>query len=178
MKNFETAEGLSGESRPVRHRIRGIALFFLKYVVGISLIAWMALTGKLDLSTVGLLPASMVAELFALIAVQTVLAAMRVRYILNHQGISASLGQCLLFNCSGILYSAFLPGGISGDAVRAYLFMKAVPDHRLPILGAMFLDRVLGMLSMVTLGWARRSTWRSRFPWVFCFARSINGRAA
>ncbi|MEP7070040.1 MAG: lysylphosphatidylglycerol synthase transmembrane domain-containing protein [Usitatibacter sp.] len=151
MKNFETAEGL-GESPPVRRRIRGVALFFLKYVVGISLIAWMALTGKLDLGTVGTLPAPLVAELFALIAVQTVLAAMRARYILNHQGIRTSLGQCLLFNCSGILYSAFLPGGITGDAVRAYLFMKAVPDHRLPILGAMFLDRVLGMLSMVTLG--------------------------
>lgn len=152
MKNFETTEALSGENSPVRHHVRKIALFFLKYVLGISLIAWMVLTGKLDLSTVGLLPLPLVLQLFALIVVQTLLAAMRVRYILDHQGIKTGLWQCLLFNCSGILYSAFLPGGISGDAVRAYLFMKAIPDHRLPILGAMFLDRVLGLLSMVTLG--------------------------
>ena len=152
MNNFEPTEALPGEGTPVRHRLRGIALFFLKYVVGISLIAWMAMTGKLDLSTVGRLPATMLIELLALIAVQTVLAAVRVRYILGHQGITTGLGQCMLYNCSGILYSAFLPGGISGDAVRAYLFMKAVPNHRLPILGAMFLDRLLGMLSMVTLG--------------------------
>src|SRR5258705_4679606 len=152
LNNFEPTEALPGEGPPVRHRLRGIALFFLKYVVGISLIAWMAMTGKLDLSTVGRLPAAMLAQLLALIAVQTVLAAVRVHYILGHQGIRTGLWQCLLFNCSGILYSAFLPGGISGDAVRAYLFMKAVPNHRLPILGAMFLDRLLGMLSMVTLG--------------------------
>jgi uncharacterized membrane protein YbhN (UPF0104 family) len=60
--------------------------------------------------------------------------------------------QCFLYNCTGILYSAFLPGGISGDAVRGYLFMKAVPGHRLAILGAMVLDRVLGLVSMVFLG--------------------------
>jgi glycosyltransferase 2 family protein len=81
-----------------------------------------------------------------------VLGALRVRYILAHQGIRTGVWQCVLYNCAGILYSAFLPGGISGDAFRAYLFMKAVPRHRLAILGAMVLDRLLGLLSMVTLG--------------------------
>jgi uncharacterized membrane protein YbhN (UPF0104 family) len=81
-----------------------------------------------------------------------VLAGLRVRYILRQAGIATGVWQCFLYNCAGILYSAFLPGGISGDAVRAYLFMKAVPDRRLAILGAMVLDRVLGLVSMVFLG--------------------------
>jgi hypothetical protein len=136
----------------LRHRARKAAMFFVKYVVGISLIAWMVLSGKLDVSMLGSLPAQLVLECLALIVLQTLLAALRVRYILAHQGIRSSLRQCVLYNCSGVLYSAFLPGGISGDAVRAYLFMKAVPNHRLAILGAMFLDRVLGLLSMVALG--------------------------
>lgn len=152
MKNLDTTDALPGEGGPPAHRVRRVVLFFLKYVLGISLIAWMALTGKLDFSGVGLVPLAMVLQLAALMVAQTVLAAIRVRYILGHQGIATGLWQCVLFNCSGILYSAFLPGGISGDAVRAYLFMKAIPDHRLGILGAMFLDRVLGLLSMVTLG--------------------------
>src|SRR5258706_4214981 len=141
----------SGPPAP-HHRLRRIALFFFKYVLGISLIAWMVLTGRLDLSALGALPATLLAECLALMLVQTLLAAVRVRYVLAHQGIQAGLVQCLLFNWSGVLYSAFLPGGISGDVVRAYLFMKAVPNHRLAILGAMFLDRVLGLLSMVVLG--------------------------
>jgi uncharacterized protein (TIRG00374 family) len=77
---------------------------------------------------------------------------MRVRYLLAHQRIATGVWQCFLYNCAGVLYSAFLPGGISGDAVRAYLFMKAVPNRRLAILGAMVLDRVLGLVSMVFLG--------------------------
>lgn len=134
------------------HGAKRIALFFLKYVVGISLIVWMVATGKVDVSVLGTLPAGLLGQALVLTAAITMFAAVRVRYILAQQGIRTGLWQCLLYNCAGILYSAFLPGGISGDAVRAYLFMKAVPNHRLAILGAMVLDRVLGLLSMVFLG--------------------------
>lgn len=127
-------------------------LFFVKYGIGLSLIAWMVWSGKLDLSVLGTLPPGLVAASLMLMLVQSTLAALRVRYILAHQGLQVSVIQCVLFNCTGILYSAFLPGGISGDAVRAYLFMKAIPRHRLAILGGMFLDRMLGLLSMVGLG--------------------------
>ena len=137
---------------PGSHHARRFALFFLKYVVGISLIAWMVLSGKVDLSVARNLPATLLADCAVLMVVQSILAAVRVRYILAHQGIRTGLLQCLLYNCAGILYSAFLPGGISGDAVRAYLFLKAVPDHRFAILGAMLLDRLLGLISMVALG--------------------------
>jgi uncharacterized protein (TIRG00374 family) len=140
-----------GEAVPVHHA-KKIALFFLKYVLGLSLIVWMVWSGKVDLSVAASLPGALVLQCIALMGVQTVLAALRVRYILAHQDIRTSVGQCIMYNCSGVLYSAFLPGGISGDAVRAYLFMKAIPHHRIAILGAMFLDRLLGLISMVTLG--------------------------
>jgi uncharacterized protein (TIRG00374 family) len=134
------------------HGAKKVAFFFLKYVVGISLIVWMVWTGKVDLSVLTKLPAALLAEALLLTAILTLLGAVRVRYILAHLGIHTGTGQSFLYNCAGILYSSFLPGGISGDAVRAYLFMKAVPGHRLAILGAMVLDRVLGLVSMVFLG--------------------------
>jgi uncharacterized protein (TIRG00374 family) len=134
------------------HGAKKVLLFFLKYVVGISLIVWMVWTGKVDLSVLTRLPADLLFEASVLTLVLTVLGAVRVRYILLKQAIQTGVWQCFLYNCAGILYSAFLPGGISGDAVRAYLFMKAVPNHRLAILGAMVLDRVLGLVSMVFLG--------------------------
>ncbi len=144
----EGVEGAAG----LPHGAKKVALFFLKYVVGISLIVWMVWTGKVDLRVLSTLPASLLGEALVLTFVVTLLGAVRVRYILAQQGIHTGVWQCFLYNCAGILYSAFLPGGISGDAVRAYLFMKAVPDHRLAILGAMVLDRVLGLVSMVFLG--------------------------
>lgn len=134
------------------HGAKKVALFFIKYVIGISLIVWMVATGKVDLSVLGTLPATLLVEALALTFASTLLAAVRVRYVLAKQGIQTGVWQCFLYNSAGILYSAFLPGGISGDAVRAYLFMKAVPHHRLAILGAMVLDRVLGLVSMVFLG--------------------------
>jgi len=134
------------------HGARKVAFFFLKYVVGIGLIVWMVAAGKLDLSVLGTVPASLFAEALVLTAALTFLGSVRVLYILRSLGMQAGVWQCFLYNCAGILYSNFLPGGISGDAVRAYLFMKAIPDHRLAILGAMVLDRVLGLVSMVFLG--------------------------
>lgn len=134
------------------HGARKVALFFLKYVVGIALIVWMVWTGKVDLSALTRVPAALLAQALALTTVFSLLGAVRVRYLLTHQRIATGVWQCFLYNCAGVLYSAFLPGGISGDAVRAYLFMKAVPNHRLAILGAMVLDRVLGLVSMVFLG--------------------------
>ncbi len=152
LDEIEPQDPLAAPAPNARQRARGVALFVLKYGVGISLILWMVFSGKVDLSVVGSLPAELIAECAAFVLLQSVLAAFRVRYILAHQGIRTGAWQCFVFNCAGVLYSAFLPGGISGDAVRAYLFMKAVPHHRLAILGAMLLDRLLGLLSMVALG--------------------------
>jgi uncharacterized protein (TIRG00374 family) len=134
------------------HGATKVALFFLKYVVGIALIVWMVWSGKLDLSVLGTVPTALLLHALALTAVFTFLGALRILYILRSRGMQAGAWQCFLYNCAGTLYSSFLPGGISGDAVRAYLFMKAIPDHRLAILGAMVLDRVLGLVSMVFLG--------------------------
>jgi uncharacterized protein (TIRG00374 family) len=134
------------------HGARKVALFFLKYVLGIALIVWMVWTGKVDLSVLGTVPAALLLQGLALTAVFHFLGALRILYILRIRGMQAGAWQCFLYNCTGTLYSSFLPGGISGDAVRAYLFMKAIPGHRLAILGAMVLDRVLGLVSMVFLG--------------------------
>lgn len=139
-------------SAALPHGAKRVALFFLKYVVGIALIVWMVWTGKLDPSVLRDLPPSLLVQGLALTGVLTFLGSLRILYILRSRGMQAGAWQCFLYNCAGILYSSFLPGGISGDAVRAYLFMKAIPDHRLAILGAMVLDRVLGLVSMVFLG--------------------------
>jgi len=169
------ASALEAGIESATHPARRVAVFFLKYVLGISLIVWMVASGRVDLSVAGSLPALLVAQCVALMLLQTVFAAVRVRYILAHQGIRTGLAQCLLYNCAGILYSAFLPGGISGDAVRAYLFMKAVPNHRLAILGAMFLDRLLGLISMVALGLAAALYMAVRVPLVRPYLLAFTG---
>jgi len=87
-----------------------------------------------------------------LMLIQMLLAAIRVQRLLHSQNIHFTMARCFLFNCTGLFYSLFLPGGISGDAVRAFYFMQSGEDSRLRILGALFLDRLLGLISMVGLG--------------------------
>jgi hypothetical protein len=74
----------------------------------------------------------------------------RVLYILRSLGMRRACGNVPLQLRRHPVFN-FLPGGISGDAVRA-LVHESDPDHRLAILGAMVLDRVLGLVSMVFLG--------------------------
>ena len=32
--------------------------------------------------------------------------------------------DCTIYNCIGLFFSTFLPGGLSGDAVRVFYFWK------------------------------------------------------
>lgn len=124
----------------------------LKYAIGFAIIYWLVSAGNIDPSAFASLPASLVLSCLALMVVQTLVAAVRVQRLLQSQGIVFSIFRCLVFNCTGLFYSLFMPGGISGDAVRAYYFMQLSEDRRMPVLGALFLDRLIGLISMVGLG--------------------------
>ena len=149
---FPEADEALEEPPAAPHPAKRVVVFLLEYVLGISLILWMAFSGRLDLSAARSLPSLLLAQGAALIAVQTLLGAVRVRYILAHQGIRTGVWQCVLYNCAGILYSAFLPGGISGDAARAFYFFGDARERRIAVVGALLLDRFLGLVTLIALG--------------------------
>ena len=60
--------------------------------------------------------------------------------------------QCFTFNCLGIFYSLFLPGGVSGDAAKAFYLMRYAGERKAALFGGLILDRLLGMLAMIGLG--------------------------
>lgn len=127
-------------------------LFALKYSVGLAIIYWLVSSGNLNLSTLRSLPAELVLSCLAMMVLQTWMAAIRVQRLLASQGVVFTTLRCVIFNCTGLFYSLFLPGGISGDAVRAYYFMQSSDERRMPILGALFLDRLIGLIVMVGMG--------------------------
>ena len=126
--------------------------FALKYIVGLAIIYWLSSSGNINLSTLRVLPSELVASCLGMMVVQTWMAAIRVQRLLASQGILFTTLRCVIFNCAGLFYSMFLPGGISGDAVRAYYFMQSSEERRMPILGALFLDRLIGLIVMVGMG--------------------------
>lgn len=50
---------------------------------------------------------------------------------------------------AGVFYSAFLPGGIGGDAVRAWAVCRDAPNHRAGGLAATAIDRGMGLVMLV-----------------------------
>jgi uncharacterized membrane protein YbhN (UPF0104 family) len=51
----------------------------------------------------------------------------------------------------GMFYNLFLPGGIGGDAYKAYVLSKHYPVKVKRIIAALFLDRLSGLMALTTL---------------------------
>jgi uncharacterized protein (TIRG00374 family) len=125
----------------------------LRYVVSVGLLAWLVLSvdwiqvrdnrGSIDWATAaaGLLLAGLAFPLMA----------WRWKILLNAQGIQLPFSWAHQGTWAGNFASAFLPGGIGGDAARLYWVFKDAPDKRAGGLIALLLDRILGLLVLLLL---------------------------
>ncbi|MGZ5084263.1 MAG: lysylphosphatidylglycerol synthase transmembrane domain-containing protein [Usitatibacter sp.] len=146
--------------------LRRIAIFVLEYLVGAAILYWLFHRELLDLSPLRTVSLPLAAGGIALSLLMLYLASLRVRLLLSEQGIALSVARCFLFNCLGIFYSLFLPGGISGDAARAYYLVREVGHTRAALVGSLILDRVLGLLAMIGLGTVSSAFLVSSLPWL------------
>lgn len=123
-----------------------------RYALGIALVYWMVHTETLDFAPLRSISAALIVEGLALGVSVTALSTLRIQYLLRDQGIAVSYRRCFAYNCIGLFYSLFLPGGISGDAARAYYLFNDAPRKRIAVVGALLLDRFLGLITLIALG--------------------------
>ena len=123
-----------------------------RYLVGIFLVYWLVHTEVLDFAPLRSISAALIAQGLALGVSITAISTVRIRYLLRDQEIRVSYRRCFVYNCIGLFYSLFLPGGVSGDAARAYYFFRDAPTKRIAVLGAILLDRFLGLITLIGLG--------------------------
>ena len=124
-----------------------------RYLLGFLIVAWLLNTNLIDLSVLGQINARVAIIASLMVVIQVLLAAWRVKLLLVEHGIPAHFWQCVSYNCVGIFYSLFLPGGMSGDLARAYCFWRAHPDaSKSALFGALFVDRLIGTVAMLLLG--------------------------
>ena len=125
----------------------------IRYLAGILIIFWLMKTQTLDFSRVLSLSAHFIIYGSCFVLIQLCLSAARIKILLNDQNVKATMVDCIQFNCVGIFYSTFLPGGISGDLARAYFFWKKYPHYsKTSMAGALFLDRFFGLAMMICIG--------------------------
>jgi len=135
-----------------RSRIKTWLSVAARYALGAALVCWLVHTRVLDFSPLASISPAFVGEAALLGIAVTALSSWRIQYLLADQQIEVSYRRCLVVNCIGLFYSLFLPGGISGDAARAYYFFGDAQRKRIAVVGALLLDRFLGLVTLVALG--------------------------
>lgn len=92
----------------------------------------------------------LVAALTLGFSVVYVLVATRWRLLLRAQGMEFGLGELLRLVFIGMLFNNVMLGSLGGDVVKAYFVARRAPQRAAAVL-TVFLDRVLGMLGLMTL---------------------------
>ena len=123
-----------------------------RYAFGALLVWWLVHTQVLDFAPLATMSALFITQAVALGVSVTALSSWRIQYLLGDQGVRVGYGRCFVVNCVGLFYSLFLPGGISGDAARAWYFFADGREKRMAVVGALLLDRFLGLITLVGLG--------------------------
>ena len=147
-------------------RTRTILSVALRYLIGALIIYWLVHTEVLDFTPLASMSVRLVFEGVTLSLAIVGITALRVQYLLRDQGMDISYRRCYAYNCIGLFYSLFLPGGLSGDAARAYHFFQDIPQKRIALVGALLLDRFLGLITMIGMGIASGFLLAFVLPWI------------
>lgn len=128
---------------------------FLRYAFGIAIIFYLIRTNQIKFDKIFILDSQTIIIALILSFSQLVLSAYRVKLLLAAHQISISFFRCVIYNVIGIFYSTILPGGMSGDVVRAYYFWLYVHTQnctKSDLLGALVTDRLFATLAMLFIG--------------------------
>jgi uncharacterized membrane protein YbhN (UPF0104 family) len=79
------------------------------------------------------------------------LASWRWWWLLRLTHLPLSFGNALRLTWVGLFFNTFLPGQTGGDIAKGLYLLKACPQARVPAIGSLVLDRVLGFLGLLLL---------------------------
>jgi uncharacterized membrane protein YbhN (UPF0104 family) len=88
---------------------------------------------------------------FFLYNVSQFISTLRVHVYLKNIDVTPSFKKQLILYYVGMFYNSLLPGGIGGDAYKAYKFQKAYNQGYKRIIKALLIDRISGLFAIITL---------------------------
>ena len=154
----------------------------VRYLVSVTLVAWFVIS--IDWRQFGGLRGNfawgMVVWAALLAGAAYPLHAWRWWLLLRAQGLSLSLAWAHRVTWIGTFYNAFLLGGLGGDAARAFYVCRDEPARRAGGLTATLLDRVLGLvvlMSLAALALVAKAGALAREPglrWLFLAALAVS----
>lgn len=81
----------------------------------------------------------------------TMIAVVRWHTLIRAQGVPIRFRKTLQTALIGMFFNIFLPGSLSGDLVKGYYVVRAVPGHTSGVVSSILFDRVVGMSGLIVL---------------------------
>lgn len=124
-----------------------------KILIAVGLVIWLIKNDRLEFSILFSTPLNIFYLLgFIAIFLNMLLQALRWWWLLRIQNIDLSLKQAIQLSWIGQFFSIVLPGASGGEMVRAYYIAQNVPEAKVAGVTSVFLDRAMGLYSLITLG--------------------------
>lgn len=144
---------MTGHEPAPSTRSRKIRQFCVRAVVSLVLIAlmlwaydWRQIIGKLTLLT-----PTFVLFAWAYYAICQWLSAYRWRVLLRAKGVDVPTVRLFVFYMVGMFANNFMPGGLGGDAVKAYSLYRQGESGNVAV-ASVFVERFCGILALSVLG--------------------------
>lgn len=88
---------------------------------------------------------------WACISCTTAIAIIRWHVLIRAQQIPIPLRRTVQSAFVGLFFNVFLPGSLSGDLVKGYYVVRAVPGHTAAAVSSIMFDRLVGLSGLITL---------------------------
>jgi len=88
---------------------------------------------------------------FVFYNISQIVSALRIHNYLKEVQITPAFKDQLILYYLGMFYNTILPGGIGGDAYKAYTFQKAFKTGYRQIIKALLIDRVSGLFAILAI---------------------------
>jgi glycosyltransferase 2 family protein len=136
-------------------RVRSILSLVLKVGIACGLIAWLISRDIINFDGFRKLASpQFVFVAISFVFVQIFLNNFRWIILLRSQRFSAGVFETLSLNLISLFFSFAMPGGVGGDVVRGYYLAKKNPGRRTAALTTIFMDRLFGFFSMITIAFS------------------------
>ncbi len=122
----------------------------LKYFFSAGLIAWMILTDRLNLASIQKVMTWDVLTIgFSLLFINLFICSERWLTLVRSQGMNSSRFQAFKLYLVGAFFNLVMPGGVGGDVIKGYYFVKQNPQARTTAMTTIFMDRLVGLYIMI-----------------------------
>jgi len=133
--------------------VRKYASLLLRLVFGLGILAYLAKSGQINLSSlVSLLhkwPLTISAIVFLLLDI--LMMSIRGSLLFRNARLTLALANSIQLNLIGFLFSTFLPGAAGGDIAKLVYATKENHGRRAEVATVLLLDRLVGLFSLILL---------------------------